>query len=392
MDISQALVDLNITSYPDDFIDFCNKYTPVSICDKNLIEKLDSEYDFLGKYKAPLLECLEIVKSNEALVTYGGYAAKYLTECTIDDTRKVVVPIHQEDTVLRFYPLLVLCATLPYGIEKYKTRGFTKEEIYDSIHTSFIQRIDKAYTDNGKQGLDYGAYSWLRLYTVAGVFKAGIFNVTPRENFDKILAIKNKLSGQIIPLAEGEFHKSGYPLGSEGYTDEEGSFELSFEEREDSFIGCPVIDSKVTKERRIYPKAEWEKLLVFGDGVAAIHIPVGAALEEEKILEGFRLALKISRERYPEYKVKAVTCSSWMLDPTLKEVLGEKSKISNFIDKFTKYPLKSSGQTIFGFVFPSAACGYENLPEETSLQRKLKKMYIEGNYIYSYSGIADGIF
>ena len=103
--------------------------------------------------------------------------------------------------------------------------------------------------------------------------------------------------------------------------------------------------------------------------------------------EGFRLALELTEKHYPEYNAKAVLCSSWMLDPKLQELLGEKSKIYAFIDQFVKYPSKSGGSDIFGFVFPRSCKSYEDLPEDTSLRRKLKALYLSGECIHSFSGI-----
>ena len=53
---------------------------------------------------------------------------------------------------------------------------------------------------------------------------------------------------------------------------------------------------------------------------------------------------------------------------------------------FLKYPQCSGGQGIFGYVFPKKYENIESLPEDTSLQRKLKQLYLDGGYIYDYAG------
>ncbi len=40
-----------------------------------------------------------------------------------------------------------------------------------------------------------------------------------------------------------------------------------------------------------------------------------------------------------------------------------------------------------GYLFPSNIENYEQLPEDTSLQRKIKKVYLDGGYIYGGGGI-----
>ena len=39
------------------------------------------------------------------------------------------------------------------------------------------------------------------------------------------------------------------------------------------------------------------------------------------------------------------------------------------------------------FVFKMTPESYSDLPEDTSLQRELKKIYLSGGYLYEYNGI-----
>jgi hypothetical protein len=41
---------------------------------------------------------------------------------------------------------------------------------------------------------------------------------------------------------------------------------------------------------------------------------------------------------------------------------------------------------VFNFVFPGYGDDFSKLPEDTSLQRKIKAMYLSGKYIYEYAG------
>lgn len=387
MNFSEIAESVGIKKISPSFKQFSETASPISICDKRVIEELEAKYSFLGEYKKPLLECLKLTEKETNLATYGAYAASYMAKNNIESGRKIGVPIFDEDTVMRYYPLLVLSAVLPSGIEKYKSRGFSEEEIYSAIHPSFKVRINRAYIDNKKQGLDISAFSWLRLYAIAGVFPAGSFNVTPKYFGSGPLIIKNRITGEIVPLLSGTFHRTGMPIACDGFNDSEGAFEADVSESEDAFFGYPAKNSRATRERCEYKKSEWEKLLYEGDGYAGLHIPHGADLSLESMKESFDLAINLTRERYPEYNAKAVFCTSWMLDPRLKELLGENSKISGFINQFIKFPAPSSNRDIFGFVFPRYYTKYSELPEDTSLQRKIKELYLGGEYIFSFNGI-----
>jgi hypothetical protein len=176
-------------------------------------------------------------------------------------------------------------------------------------------------------------------------------------------------------------------LGTAGYTDEEGSFEVTFSEDGEAFYAHASIDNQVSPVAKTYKKSEWRAVLREGEGVVGIHIPRGADLSPESVEEGFRLAMKLTRERYPEFNVKAIHCFSWMLDPTLAEMLGAESKITKFLSRFSKHPRMSDGSGIFTFVFPGSPDDLSLLPETTSLQRKLKKLYLDGGFIHPFGGI-----
>ena len=389
MKLSELTEQLGVLTYPEELEKFYNKPYAVSICDTKNIEKLDAEYGLFGKYLSPLLECLELVRNNEPLKVYGDLAVSYMSSVTHSEASKIKLPSIEDDTTLRFYPLLILAALMPFGIKKYRARGFSYEEIYNNLNGTFIARIEMAERLNGKQGLDADGYSWLRLYASAMVFRAGIFNITPKKLPHKIVVLRNKLSGKtVILITEGEFHREGAVLGSAGYADTDGSFPAEFTETDEAFFGHEMVNSMASPTLSVYKKSEWEAILRQGDGVAGIHIPRSADMSPDKIRESFRLAMKLSKERYPEFKTKMIHCASWLLDPKLAELLGEDSKIAGFLNCFEKFPIKSDGMSgVFGFVFPKNFNGYENLPEDTTLQRKLKKLYIDGGFIHVFGGI-----
>ena len=70
------------------------------------------------------------------------------------------------------------------------------------------------------------------------------------------------------------------------------------------------------------------------------------------------------------------------------KAMASKTKpgIKRFSDRFIKYPIKSGGKELFPFAFPGNFESYEKLPENTSLQRKLKKLYIDGGVIHAHAG------
>ena len=379
---------LGITKYPEELEKMYGTPLPVSICNEDNIRALDEKYGLLGKYREKTYECLALVRENDALREYGDLVCSYMAGADRERLAQISLPDIVEDTPLRFYPLLVLLAILPYGIAEFRRRGFSEEEIYTALHPTFVARIELSELMTKKQGLDKAGFGWLRLYATALVFPAGCFNITPKYYKDNFMYIKNVDTGEVLPLAlRGVYHKSGNVLGAAGYTDEEGSFEVTFSEDGEAFYAHASVDNRVSPVAKTYKKSEWRAVLREGEGVVGIHIPRGADLSPASVEESFRLAMKLTRERYPEFNAKAIQCFSWMLDPTLADMLGAESKITKFLSRFVKHPRKSDGSGIFTFVFPGKPDSLEELPEKTSLHRKLKAHYLSGGFIHPFGGI-----
>ena len=189
-------------------------------------------------------------------------------------------------------------------------------------------------------------------------------------------------------MCQGTFHRSGLVLGSAGCEDEEGAFTVEFSETDTAFHGHPVTENcRVAPKAEEFPKALWEKVLGPGDSVVSVHIPRNADISPETtrsdLLEGMELVQKC----YPDYAPKAFFCSSWLLDPNLEDILGKDSRIVKFGATFNRYPIKSNGRHIYGFVFDANLKGPEEMPENTRLERGLKQLYLSGGYNHAYAGM-----
>ena len=61
--------------------------------------------------------------------------------------------------------------------------------------------------------------------------------------------------------------------------------------------------------------------------------------------------------------------------------------VTAFQRKYALYPINSGGNDVFTFVFRGFSGDTLDLPEETSLQRAIKRVYLDGGYIYESGGI-----
>ena len=124
-----------------------------------------------------------------------------------------------------------------------------------------------------------------------------------------------------------------------------------------------------------------------GEPTVYIHIPGQTNLSPEAVRETLVGAYKILRERFPESKANYFICCSWLLSVGLYDYLDENSKIIKFGEVFTRFPVMSKGREFMHYLFPKDWDNPEKLEEKTSLQRKIKKMCLDGEYIYSAGGV-----
>jgi hypothetical protein len=73
----------------------------------------------------------------------------------------------------------------------------------------------------------------------------------------------------------------------------------------------------------------------------------------------------------------------------LIDILGADSNLGQFLKRFNLICLKSAGRDALNYVFlhpDPATAVIADLPEETSMQRKLKQFYLSDNCIYETYG------
>ena len=198
-------------------------------------------------------------------------------------------------------------------------------------------------------------------------------------------------SGEVAILADKvRVHTSGRILGAAGCHDEEGSFYAEVVETDTYIEGYPSTDGLIAKEKIRLPKPQWSLALTPDDLVPRIHIPAEGAFDDETVGVAFERAKKIFKECFTDTPCKAFFCESWLMSEQLKDFLKPDSKILGFQKWFIKTPLRSGGADVFDFAFRGHKIDREHpeeFPEETSLQRGVKKLYMNGEFLHEGSGI-----
>lgn len=357
------------------------------VCDVALIDSLQQEYELFGKYYEIVREAAEKIEADPVRRAWVRVGQKRSMGQSVTVGRSI--PFNYEDDSLegRMMPLMVLLPQIPEGIRLYREKGFPEEEVQKRIG-AYKGGIATVEFRTGKPGLNKLYYNWLNLFVRAVIFSVGGLQFELKEAPALAVFLRNKETGEgIAVMNKGIAHRDGQILGSAGYEDEEGAFQLEFRETEEAYIGHPVVNFLISHEETVFPKSRWECCVRPGDQVLALHIPKGADISTEALGKAIEAARAIVRDKYPQFADNGVHGISWLLDPKLRELLGENSKITGLQKRFVLYPMKSSGQDIFSYVFGKKPEKLEDLAEDTSLQRKLKKLYLDGEFIHNYAGI-----
>ena len=111
-------------------------------------------------------------------------------------------------------------------------------------------------------------------------------------------------------------------------------------------------------------------------------IPADADLSAERCDESFRMAEQFFAEYFPETAGSKFACDSWLLSPALKELLPEESRILQFQNRFEVKSWNKEEDAYLEWVFKRKDLPLEKLPEETSLQRKMKAYVLQLSLIH----------
>ena len=339
----------------------------------------------LGTNYEALLEAATKLRQEPARYLWGQTVAAYFPHATLAEVSALPLPV--EDGVGDPLLLLILLPQLPATIEEYRHRGFSDEDIRNTLKTfrgctETIRRI------HGVVGVDRRYYRWLCLYVKCTIFSYSGFEFELRPFAYNSTVLKNNVTGQLVPIMDGvTLHRSGMILGAADFEEPEGSREAKFTETDDSYIGIPAIDGKAAGPKVTYPKAEWSVAVKPGDTVLSIHLPKGVDMSKEHLDAAFTEVLELTDRYFPEANIKALSCGSWLLEPRLAEIIGADSKIAQFGARFARVPLLSAGREVFSFVVPPKLTDLNAIPETTRLERGLKKIYLEGGHVHAFGGV-----
>lgn len=358
-------------------------------------DEIGDRYNILTKYRAVYKKAAEEVGKDEYLSAFLEllcFALKDRNNVVREIVNEFVAP-----TVLGgghclavdMLTGLAMCSLMPYSYENLKKRNFPKETV-DYVMQSYEKGVDE-YRKRNDGAYGYHLLGWFQIAADGRLFRINCLEIELLPNFETNAVVFVNENGESVAFADNlQLHRSGFPLGAKNFEDAKASWTADICETPDEWKGYPFDDKGfVSKKQVSLPKGKWRKALSSGDGVINLHIPAGVAFTEEALDQSVVAARRFLKDYFPDFDYKAFVCYSWLLDSQLEMLLGENSNIVRFGKRFRKISSKSDGTDVFYFVFNKPFGTIPEictLPENSRLERALKKHYSEGNVIYETAG------
>ena len=393
MTLEQMKEALSLSSLPEYFNDVYPKVKDTYemrsalILSDDYIEKVLTEVSALLPYLDLIKAAAAKIRENPAMrlfICILEYRVKTGERPNTADYEEVCGDGIEYD-FLHLFPAL---STMPDSAEYMRKRGVPEDIITASLR-EYDFCVETCIKKHGRPAFTMDRLGWIMRVVGNDLIRIGRFKYEmPCKRVSGIKVYKNR-DGEIITLSDDtDVHASGRILGTVGYTDEDGSFHALITETDSEITGHPVVDGLIRKEPVTLKKSEWELYLTPDDDVIPVHIPPDEGFDHDTCEESYARAREIFDTYYPDKPYKAFHCRSWLISIDLKKVLKPSSNILDFNKKYTIYPTKSKGEWIFENVFPGQGgiSNLENLSENTSLQREVKRLYLGGDHICEAAG------
>ncbi|MBR4108831.1 MAG: hypothetical protein IKK41_00690 [Oscillospiraceae bacterium] len=381
MDLRKIADNLGISNYPADL----EQATPMDVCDLNLIEHIHKEYNIFREHYEDVINGAKALKNDPDRYIWAQYACGYMLDLSLAAAKKFPLPV--DEGVGDILPLLIHLPMIPICVEVYRARGFSDETIKEMM-ASYYDFAKSIFHKTGTFGLDLRFHRWMLTYAKSLIFPYMGFNIEVLTFPEGALVLKNKENAKVLPLIYNEaIHQSGNILGSAGFEVGVDAPIATVRETGDGFYGFAARNNLVSPQEEFFPKDKWECAIRPGDHVLSVHLPKGMDLTPSNVDTAFRTVIEKAALWFPGNPIKGLYCGSWLLDPTLGELIGKGAKIALFGDRFVRWPIRSDGQEVFRFVFSSKPDDLKDLPENTRLEKGLKNLYLSGGFIREHRGV-----
>lgn len=300
-------------------------------------------------------------------------------------SNKWPLPESLGDTLKPMFPAALLVSALSQMLDIHEDLDVPGGITMDCLLDIDIWARDY-FTAHGKWGFD--ELEWLQPAFVGKLFRLGRLQFIYKQYSGNYKVYRNRHNKELIALANAgmKFRKDGLVDGTNDLYDPD-AWTADLVESTDSITGWSISREGYATGRQIILNLEdWELLLTEGSGLLDVHIPAGENLDYTACLDSYETAQLFFEEHLPEQVFAGFYCQSWLMDPSLQNILHADSDIIKFQKHYYLLPVKSSSSQTMQRVF---RCQPENLasaPEVTSLQKGIKAHIAAGKNVHEGSG------
>ena len=400
--INELMSSLNVSRWPqrwneiydDVMIDY--EKNGCRLTDPSFYDGIAAKYNVIGEF-------LDTYKSVAREISTDDLLSRFLSliAASMRDRKNAKADINSLDLPksadgrhvdkYTMLPALAMCETVDYTYSLIKDRGLPEEQVsYVMNHCDGANMVRKYQKqNNGKLGAVN--WSWYQLGVDAKLYTSELLSFELGKEFVSRATVFENNDGELVTAAHSEiFDKDGYILGTFGHEDSTKAFEPTITELDDEWRAY-LYDERGLAQNipTTLKKSEWRIKIAPGDPVIALHIPAGKPLAPSLVSQSLDEIRSILARYFPEVEYKAFVCGSWLLSPTLEDILNLSSNIVAFGKRFKRIAHKGEGTSVFSFVFLQNdvnSVNLDTLPENTSLERALKKHYLDGGRVYDTYG------
>ena len=333
--------------------------------EKAFIQDLDAELSVFPRILPELLLAAEAVKADQNAAEYALFVYRAMKNRSLFKEHIALFRFPKNHVLL---PLLCLLPTIRETYLFLRDKNIPKDIVkttlgqYEACVFVYSKRYDRL-------GLNKRYFDWLQHYVDCEILDIDRLRFEIKQLEDPVSLIEERRTGKRFLLYHDlqSFPVHDINRGIEG-----------------RYISS---DGQIYGEKEFFSEEKYRILIHPGDQCLGVHIPDEGDFSETACENSYERAKRVFASCFPEFDFKGFHCESWMMAPQLKQYLKPGSNILSFSGKFLKYPLPSENEDVLNFVFLLKFTSYDDLPEDTSLQRNLKKLYQSGGKLYDYGGL-----
>lgn len=374
----------------DTVIEFETRGTPY--LESDYLESLERDFGAFDDKYGFVMKCAALVRENETAALYSLCAKKMIENRAPDEHPALpeLTGVSERDSLA--FEMAPYFATVAFAYEivnGHRADGVPEDVIRATLRHVCREPICVSETRRGREGfLVLSHFNWNIYFISREILRVGVLNFEMRKGFTTFARVFENKNGEYRLLVNGQKlakdGRHGECAGCVPYL----TAEIEETDTEITGYGVDTHYALSTMKRITLSKSEWQEAIRPDGRVINVHIPATREFNRDTVAEAYKRVREIIKRSFPDYKDAPFVCTSWLMDPLLENYLKPDSNIIAFQSKYMRFPIKSSGTGIFSYLFgKSADTPIADLPENTSLQRRIKELYLNGGYIYGGSGI-----